>query len=259
MLAKMDAKADANVKEIKEDMKTNQTKADANLKETNGEMIAKTDSQLEKMKFCLGKTEATDLEAHPEERESEAVHEEVPKEEAAVQSVVALKKRHGDRNLAVGCRRKPKKRTQGNGGSRKKFAATGRGMNRRVIPARRKGHGHQGPGRDNVARGAPGGRTLKRRRRTRQKGSDRIGDRDVKEQLRLRKERTTGNGIRGRRKRQQLRLESTGNFNDTFRETLGLDIAKRIDGTSIRLRKMSDWTLRKGRPPPKRKNSWHTE
>jgi hypothetical protein len=47
-------------------------------------MMTKTDSQLEKMKACLGKTEAADLEANPEEIESEAEHEEVPKEEAAV-------------------------------------------------------------------------------------------------------------------------------------------------------------------------------
>jgi hypothetical protein len=138
------------------------------------------------MDACLGKTEATDLEAHSEETGSEAVHEDVPKEEAAVQTVGALKKRHGDRNLAVQCRRKPKKRTQSNGGSRKKFAAACRGMNRSVISARRKGHGHQGPPRDNVARGAPKGQTLKGRQRTRQKSSTGIGDRDANEQLRLR-------------------------------------------------------------------------
>jgi hypothetical protein len=86
--------------------------------------------------------------------------------------------------------------TQGNGGSRKKFAAACRGMNRLVIPAWRKGHGRQGPGRDNVARGAPKGGSLKKRQRTHQEGSNGIGDRDVKEKLPLRKERTTGNGIR---------------------------------------------------------------
>jgi hypothetical protein len=46
--------------------------------------------------------------------ESEAVaeHEEVPKEQDAVKPVRALKKLHGDRHLAVGRRRKPKKRSQ---------------------------------------------------------------------------------------------------------------------------------------------------
>jgi hypothetical protein len=33
------------------------------------------DSQLEKMEACIGKKEATDLEANPEEMESVAVHE----------------------------------------------------------------------------------------------------------------------------------------------------------------------------------------
>jgi hypothetical protein len=55
--------------------------------------------------------------------ESEAVHEEVPKEEAAVKTLRALKKRHGDRHLEVGHRGKQKERTQGDGGSRKTLAA----------------------------------------------------------------------------------------------------------------------------------------
>jgi hypothetical protein len=48
-------------------------------------MMTRMDSKLEKMEACLGKTEATDLEANPEEMESEAEHEVVPKEEAALE------------------------------------------------------------------------------------------------------------------------------------------------------------------------------
>jgi hypothetical protein len=55
------------------------------------------------------------------EAESDAEHEEAPKEEAAVELFGTLKKRHGDRHLAVGYRGKPNERTQGNGGSRKKW------------------------------------------------------------------------------------------------------------------------------------------
>jgi hypothetical protein len=55
-------------------------------------------------------------------------HEEVPMEEAAGKPVGALKKQHGDQNLAIGCRQKPKKRIQGNGGSWKKSAAARRGL-----------------------------------------------------------------------------------------------------------------------------------
>jgi hypothetical protein len=88
------------------------------------------------------------------------VHGEVRKEEVAVKYVRALKKRHGDRNLAVGRHRLQKKRTQGDGGSQKKLAATCRVMTRRAIPAWR-----QGQGQDNAARGAPKGQTFGKKRR----------------------------------------------------------------------------------------------
>jgi hypothetical protein len=88
------------------------------------------------------KTEATDLEANREGIESEAEHE-VRKDKAALETYGALKERYGDRHLAVG-RRQLKKRTQGDGGSRKKLAVARKGMTRRAIPAPRKGHGGQG-------------------------------------------------------------------------------------------------------------------
>jgi hypothetical protein len=37
-------------------------------------------------------------------------HQEVPKEEAAEENIGALKERYGDRHLAVGLRRRQKKR-----------------------------------------------------------------------------------------------------------------------------------------------------
>jgi hypothetical protein len=88
---------------------------------------------------------ATDLEANPEEMKSVVVYEEVSKEEAMVEMVRTLK----DRHLAVRRRGQPKKRTQ------KKLTAACRGMTCPAIPAWRKGHGHQEPGRDSVAREAP--------------------------------------------------------------------------------------------------------
>jgi hypothetical protein len=136
------AKTDANLKEIKEAMRAGQkllkeemvTKFDAH----HERMIARIDSQLEKMEASLGRTEATDLAASPEEKECVAVHE------AAVETSGALKEQYGDRNLAVWRRGQPNKRTQGNGGPRKKLAVSCGGMNRRAIPARRKGHCCQG-------------------------------------------------------------------------------------------------------------------
>jgi hypothetical protein len=61
-----------------------------------------------------------DKETKSEEIKFEAAHEEVPKEEAAVKISEALKKRHGDRHLAVGHREKPKERTQDKSGTRQR-------------------------------------------------------------------------------------------------------------------------------------------
>jgi hypothetical protein len=79
-------------------------------------MMARMDSQLEKMDTTIleanrEKMEATDLEANPEETESELENYEVPREGAAVENIGALE----DQYLA---------RTQGDGGSWKKLAAT---------------------------------------------------------------------------------------------------------------------------------------
>jgi hypothetical protein len=71
-------------------------------------------------------------------------HQEVPKEDAAVKNVRALKKRRGDQHLILRCRVQLKKRTQGNNGSRKKLATTHRGMTCHAIPAPCKGDGSSG-------------------------------------------------------------------------------------------------------------------
>jgi hypothetical protein len=210
--------------------------------------IAEIKAWRKETEACLESKEPTTLEVG-----SVAVHEEAPKEDAALKPIGALKKRHGDRNLAVRPCGQPKKWTQGNGGSRKELVAACRGIARRAIPARRKGHVRQGYGQDSVARGAPKGRTLERKQRTRQEGRDGMRDRDVKEQLLLRKERTTSNGIKGRSRRPEPHLGSRTTLNKTFRKTAELEVPRQILGTSIRLRTMSDWTLWRGRSPPKRK------
>jgi hypothetical protein len=95
-------------------------------------MMAKLDAHHEGTGASLnsGREETTACqeatEAYPEEIEHEASHEKVPKEEAGVKSVGALKKRQSWRHPAAGRRGKPKERIQGNGGSRKKLAATRR-------------------------------------------------------------------------------------------------------------------------------------
>jgi hypothetical protein len=107
----------------------------------------------------------------------------------------ALKKRRRDRHLAVGRRGKPKERTKGDGGSRKKLVATCRRMTRRAILARRKGHGRQGQGQDNVVRGTQKGRTFRKRHRAKPKRINGITNRGARRQLRLRKVGTTDNDI----------------------------------------------------------------
>jgi hypothetical protein len=71
----------------------------------------------------LDKMDTADLEANREKSDAVAEHQEAPKQEAAVETIEALQDRCGDRHLAVGRRRQPNKRTQGDGGSRKKLAA----------------------------------------------------------------------------------------------------------------------------------------
>jgi hypothetical protein len=49
----------------------------------------------------------------------------------------------------------------------------------------------------------------------------------------------------------KLRQESTGNVKETLRMTIGLEFVKRITRMSSMLWKMRNWTLWRGRPPPK--------
>jgi soluble cytochrome b562 len=57
------------------------------------------------------------MEAYSEKIKSLVEHQEVPEEEAAVETLGTLEDRYGDRHLAAGRRRPAKKRIQGNGGS----------------------------------------------------------------------------------------------------------------------------------------------
>jgi hypothetical protein len=88
-------------------------------------LVSCIDTHQVRMMACLGKTEATDLEANPERMQSEAEHQKVPKEQAAVKPVGGLRKRHRSQNLAAERRQKPKERTRVNCASQKKSAAAG--------------------------------------------------------------------------------------------------------------------------------------
>jgi hypothetical protein len=120
------------------------------------------------------------MEASPEEMKSVAVHEEVLKEEALVNIVGTLKERYRDQHLTIWRRRQAKKRTQGNGRSRKKFAAFRRGLTCCVVPARHKGQGRQGAGKDHIVQDTQKGRTFGKRRQEKPKCNNGIRIRGLK-------------------------------------------------------------------------------
>jgi hypothetical protein len=67
----------------------------AEMRTGHEEMMAMLDDHHEMMMACLGKMEATDFKANPEEVKSESEHWEVPKEEDTGKSSGALKKHRG--------------------------------------------------------------------------------------------------------------------------------------------------------------------
>jgi tRNA/tmRNA/rRNA uracil-C5-methylase (TrmA/RlmC/RlmD family) len=131
------------------EMKANHAKTHANLREMRAgqellkeEMLVKLDAHHERMMARMDSQleKATDLESNPEEIESKAEHKEVPKEEATVETLEALKKRYRDRHLAV------RHCYQPNGGSQKKMAAVRGWLTRHTIPERHKGPSCQAHG-----------------------------------------------------------------------------------------------------------------
>jgi hypothetical protein len=68
--------------------------------------------------------------------------------------------------------------------------------------------------------------------------------RDIEELLHLRKGRTTTNIN-----------ESMGNSIEVFRNIIGLQLGKLVDGSSVVLYNIKNWTLWRVRPPPKRKRN----
>jgi hypothetical protein len=63
------------------------------------------------------------------------------------------------------------------------------------------------------------------------------------------------NGIRNRDFEEQLHLGSEGTIKKDLFEIVSVKIAKQTAGSCEASRKIKDWALRKGRPPPKRLNS----
>jgi hypothetical protein len=106
--------------------------------------------------------------------------------------------------------------------------------------------------RANVVQEIQRGQTFGRRHQQELECSNGIRSRGVEEQEHLRKGRKSAKSIGGWR-RQQPQLESMGNSNKVFRKIMGIEFVKRANWMSSRLKRIIDWTLCSGQPPPKRK------
>jgi hypothetical protein len=109
-------------------------KMEANIE--TGQESREAESKTDMEKVYVG------LEVNWEKSEAAVEHQEVPKEEAMVETIGTLEDQHGDHRLAKGHGWQPKKQTLGDDGSWKKLAATCRWMTRCAIPAWHKGNGH---------------------------------------------------------------------------------------------------------------------
>jgi hypothetical protein len=147
----MEVKVDANLKEKKRRHKNQPSQGRSKSRKNESQdghheklmmimkagkenMEAMREACLEKIGACHESKETTPLEVG-----SVAVHVDVSKEEATVESFGALKKWHMDRHLARRHHEELKRRTQCDGGSWKKLAATCGGMTHCPIPSPCKG------------------------------------------------------------------------------------------------------------------------
>jgi hypothetical protein len=203
----------------------------AKIRSSEQEMTAMLEEKIEANQEEIRKNQErmrAKLDAWLEKSEDVVELQEVRNDEINVAITGGLKDRYGERNLAVRRRQQPKKRTQGNGGSRKKLAATRRRMTRSAVPAQDKGCIHKRPGRDNFARA------------TQKEGRSGKDDRQRH---------------KGQRPNEYLCLESKNTLYKAVRQTIELEIAKRMIGSSIRLWRTSVGTLWRVRQPPKRKRT----
>jgi hypothetical protein len=209
LLAKLEAKIKANqaktnvkLKEMREEIKSGEAEMRSRVSDIGEKMEAAVRSLRawpEETIACQELTEARLECKKPTSEDMEAEYREVPKEHAAVETGRAPDKRHRGRNLVAERHQKPRERTRGNCGSRKKLVVAGMKMTRRSKVARRKGNVvRKNRTRDNVEKETRKERTLGKRKRSRQEGGKGIKDVGGRQPLYLRNERTTANGIRER-------------------------------------------------------------
>jgi hypothetical protein len=63
------------------------------------------------------------------------------------------------------------------------------------------------------------------------------------------------NGTRNRDFKEQLGLGNERTSSEKYRKTIGLEIVNRAVRISSGMRKVTDWTLWRSRPPPKREKN----
>jgi hypothetical protein len=139
---------------------------------------------------------------------------------------------------------------QRNCGPRKELAA-GREITHRTKVGRRKGNilrNKWAKAKAKAERGIRGVRTLREKLRKRHEDTKRVKDLGGGRPRYLRE--------RGLKK---LRLESKENVIKTDRKPTGLEIAMRFARSTVGLQRIKDWTLWKGRSPPKQKKKLQVE
>jgi hypothetical protein len=216
-------------------------------------------------------------EQSPKEVESEVERWEVPKEKAAEKSSMVMKKRPRGRRIRAGRHVKPTKLARGDGQSRERLVATCRKVSCHAALAWRKRNLSRkirtrvncGPRQElgaaemrrNCCTGVEqrkGRGTQKRLKNETRLWKDAEGDKGmrskgVKEPLHLRKGKKVADSIGGWSRRQRLHPKSSGKGNEIYRNIIRLAVGKRATEMSTGLLKIKDWTMWRGRPPPKRK------
>jgi hypothetical protein len=163
------------------------------------------------------------LEASLEERVSKLEHEEVPKEDAVVETFGALKAWGSASSHKVP---QSAKWTQGSCGYQKKLVTAQGWLTCHVIPAWCKGHSFQGQGKDKAVPRTQKEGTFGKRSGVQPECNNGIRDHGAFQQLRLRKEMITENGIRGQTSRQELCLGSMKTLYEVLGQTLESEVVK---------------------------------
>jgi hypothetical protein len=231
--------------------------------------------RLERQEIHKGGAAVTCLECEeqgPKEWESGAERQMVPTEEVARKSSRVTKKRPRGRHIAAGRRVKPTKKTRGDCESRRKLVAASRKVSRCAAVAwRRKSifrnlrtQGICGPrqglgasGKTMTLRAGLARRkgTFAKKNQTRNKAGRRASRQPFGKRRWMYRECKNGTtGIRNQSSRQQARLRSERTHSRIVGREIRLDIRKQ-NARSAMMWSIKDWTLWRGRPPPKRLKS----